>query len=355
MPVINILKQTQVKTEPRLQMLSGMFDCPIEAVNEFSLNANIPIEEKDWQIGLIVGPSGCGKSSILNQIGKETLFEWDDKSIITSFSKEHEVTKICEVLNSVGFGNVRAWMRPYHVLSNGEKFRAYCARAIIESQDVICLDEFTSVVDRQVAKVACHAVQKYLRKTNKKLIAASCHDDIIDWLQPDWYYAPHTDSFEWRYLRRRPEIEIEIYETKHSTWKMFAPYHYLTASLHKSARCYLLLCNGRAASFVGVLHRPISAKGERLPIWGVSRVVTLPEFQGLGLAFVLMDSLGEMYLKQRKRFRMYPAHPALVRQFEKHPKWKRTQKYGMQRPHCMGTERVKWVGDRPCGIYEYTG
>lgn len=353
MPIINILKQTQVKTEPRVQMLSGMFDCPIEEVNEFSLNANIPIEEKDWQIGLIVGPSGCGKSSLLNQIATETIFEWDDKSVITSFNREHTISEICDALNSVGFGNVRAWMRPYHVLSNGEKFRAYCARAIIESQDTICLDEFTSVVDRQVAKVACHAVQKYLRKTNKKFIAASCHDDIIDWLQPDWYYAPHTDSFEWRYLRRRPEIEIEIHETKYSTWKMFAPYHYLTASLHKSARCYLLLCNGRAASFAGILHRPISQKHVS-PIWGVSRIVTLPEFQGLGLAFVLMDNLAELYKQNGNRMHTYPAHPILVKQFEKHPKWKRIKTYGTQ-SGLNRSSSIGKMGGRMNAVYEYTG
>lgn len=356
MPVIDILKQTQVKTEPRLQMLSGIFDCPIEGVNTFSLHANLPIEEKEWQIGLIVGPSGCGKSSILNQIGKEINFEWDDKSVITSFSKEHAVTKICEALNSVGFGNVRAWMRPYHVLSNGEQFRAHCARVILESKGLICLDEFTSVVDRQVAKIACHAVQKYLRKTNKKFIAASCHDDIIDWLQPDWYYAPHTDSFEWRFLRRRPELKIEIYETKHNAWQMFAPYHYLTASLNRSSRCYILTCNGRAASFAGLLYRPISAKGKHIPIWGISRVVTLPEFQGIGLAFALMDFLGKWYSEKGERVRMYPAHPLFVRQFEKHSKWRRIKKLGeLTRFNQSDTKKTGSMGGRMNAVYEWTG
>lgn len=88
---------------------------------------------------------------------------------------------------SVGFGSVPSWLKPYNVLSNGEKMRVDLARALLE-KDKVCFDEFTSVVDRNVAQTACIAINKAIKRTNKQFIAISCHYDIIDWLQPDWIF-----------------------------------------------------------------------------------------------------------------------------------------------------------------------
>jgi ABC-type lipoprotein export system ATPase subunit/GNAT superfamily N-acetyltransferase len=352
MPVINIVNQTKTKdVHPRMQMLSGIFDCPVEEINSFEIHDSIDIESWEWNIGLILGPSGCGKSSVLNQMcGQEKQYLWDDVSVITSFSKDNSISDICEALNSVGFGNIKAWMRPYHVLSNGEKFRASVARTMLESEGTIVIDEFTSVVDRQVAQIASHAIQKMIRKKNKQMIVASCHYDIIDWLQPDWTYEPHVKKFTRRLLRRRPDISIDICETNHSSWKIFSPYHYMSANLHKSAKCYALFCNDNVAAFAGILHRPISVKGERIPIWGVSRLVTLPDYQGLGLAFILLECIGEKYNKEGKRLRTYPAHPILVKSFDKSKRWMCKKKYGQ---YSSSSSLRKSVGGRPCAVYEY--
>lgn len=55
-------------------------------------------------------------------------------------------------------------------------------------RDFVCFDEFTSVIDRQVAQTACIAINKAIKKTNKKFVAVTCHYDILDWLQPDWVF-----------------------------------------------------------------------------------------------------------------------------------------------------------------------
>ena len=59
----------------------------------------------------------------------------------------------------------------------------------------IYIDEFTSVVNRQVAKAASCAIAKCVRRNQRKFIAVSCHDDIIEWLCPDWIYNTDTHSF----------------------------------------------------------------------------------------------------------------------------------------------------------------
>jgi ABC-type iron transport system FetAB ATPase subunit len=59
---------------------------------------------------------------------------------------------------------------------------------------VAVVDEFTSVVDRNVAKIASAAIAKYIRKTTKQFVAVSCHEDISEWLEPDWIYEPNLFS-----------------------------------------------------------------------------------------------------------------------------------------------------------------
>ena len=67
-----------------------------------------------------------------------------------------------------------------------------------------------------------------------------------------------------------------------------------------------------------MLHRP-HPKAE--DIKGVSRLVTLPDYQGLGLAMILVDWLGAAYRAAGLRLHTYPAHPALVRSFDRSPNW----------------------------------
>ena len=55
-------------------------------------------------------------------------------------------------------------------------------------RDFVVFDEFTSVVDRQVAQTASLAISKAIRRTKKRFIAVSCHSDIIEWLEPDWVF-----------------------------------------------------------------------------------------------------------------------------------------------------------------------
>jgi len=108
------------------------------------------------------------------------------------------VTEIAKMFNSVGFSSVPSWLKPYHVLSQGEKMRVDLARALLLSSPLVVFDEFTSVVDRQVAQIGSYAVQKAIRKTDKQFIAVSCHDDILEWLLPDWVFWTDSMTFETR-------------------------------------------------------------------------------------------------------------------------------------------------------------
>lgn len=243
------------------------------------------------------------------------------------------------------------WMRPFAVLSNGEKFRVELARRLLECADPIVVDEFTSVVDRQVAQIGAHAVQKFVRRNNRQFVAASCHYDIVEWLQPDWTLEPATMDFTWRSLQRRPAIDCNIGRVPYAAWRLFAPYHYLTAALNPAARCYALWVGDRIAAFAGVLYRPHPKTKD---IYGVSRLVTLPDWQGLGLAFVLVDELGKAFKGIGKRLHTYPAHPALIRGFDRSEFWAMKKRPGLYSPRASATTTVH-MGGRPCAVFEFQG
>ena len=199
MPSINIVVETDISRSARARQLEAMFDVPAQQKCQLQWSGELPIESESWNIGLIVGPSGSGKSTILNNIfGESCQLDWKGKSVIDDFASSYSMEQISLVCQAVGFNTIPAWLRPYSVLSNGEKFRVELARRLLETQNTIVIDEFTSVVDRQVAQIGAHAVQKYVRKNNRQFVAASCHYDIVDWLQPDWVFEPATMTFSRR-------------------------------------------------------------------------------------------------------------------------------------------------------------
>ena len=88
------------------------------------------MNESDWNIGIILGSSGSGKSSILRSIGNIPDVKFDtNKALISNFNflDPKEATF---ALTSVGLSSVPTWLRPFHLLSNGEQYRAKLAYLI---------------------------------------------------------------------------------------------------------------------------------------------------------------------------------------------------------------------------------
>ena len=222
-----------------------------ETVVKIPINFN-ECNNFEWNIGVIYGGSGTGKTTLLKEFGNLTIDDFDkDKPLISNFDwlEPKEATFL---LSAMGLASVPTWLRPYSLLSNGEQYRASLAYKVgkASKNDVILIDEFTSVVDRDVAKAMSNALQKYIRKHNKKIILASCHFDIMDWIQPDWTYSPLKGRVERpSYLRQRPKIELSIFLCRYETWNIFKKHHYLTENLNKAAKCFVGLMNDKPIFF----------------------------------------------------------------------------------------------------------
>lgn len=197
MPSFNIVKESSPESTFRVSAVLNMFDLNIDQIKEH-FEGNINIENKDWNVGLIVGGSGTGKSTIAYEVFGDNYFKeggYKNKAVVDDMPKGKSVKDITKAFTSVGFSSPPSWLKPYSVLSNGEKMRCDLAKCILEEKEVIVFDEFTSVVNREVAKTGSYAISKAVRKLNKKFIAVACHKDIIDWLEPDWIYNTDEQRF----------------------------------------------------------------------------------------------------------------------------------------------------------------
>lgn len=198
MPSFNIVKKSKLIESFRTQSIIGQFDLQIEEDIKEQFFGNIAIENQDWKIGVIVGSSGSGKSTIAKEIFSDFYINesiYNEKSVIDNMPEDCTVREIQSVFNSVGFATIWSWLKPYSVLSNGERMRVDLAKAILSKKEIIVFDEYTSVIDRTVAKTASFAISKAIRKTDKKFIAVACHRDILEWLEPDWIYDTDEKRF----------------------------------------------------------------------------------------------------------------------------------------------------------------
>jgi ABC-type polar amino acid transport system ATPase subunit len=174
---------------------------------EKRFKGSLPLEAFDWQIGVIVGRSGSGKSSIAKQLFPDAYvlgFDYTHKCVLDDFPEGLETGEITRMLCSVGFSSPPDWLKSYSCLSQGEKMRVDIARALCLDKSLVVFDEFTSVVDREIAKISAFAISKAVRRSKKKFIAVTCHYDVVDWLDPDWVFCTDTWEFDRKKESGRP-------------------------------------------------------------------------------------------------------------------------------------------------------
>jgi GNAT superfamily N-acetyltransferase len=339
MPRLGCVKTVEVVRTPRVMQLEGLFDLPPAQQSEMTWSTELPLESRDWRIGLIVGPSGCGKTTLARALfprASQAEFSWpEDRALVDAFPAALGIREIAELLSSVGFSSPPAWLRPFRTLSNGEQFRVTVARALAEPAEVVLIDEYSSVVDRTVARVASAAVARTIRRDARRFVAVTCHYDIIDWLQPDWMYDPAVDEFTWRCLRPRPEISLEIRRAERHAWRMFKRHHYLTGDLNPAARAFVARVEGRPAAFTAVLSHPDAHGG----YWREHRTVCLPDFQGVGIGHALSEFVASLFAATGKRYLSVTSHPGMIAHRLRSPLWSlyRRPSFGRQN---TGSERA---------------
>ena len=282
-----------------------------------------------WNIGAVVGPSGSGKTSIGRKIfDSDKIINlaagWSsDRPIVDDIAPGGDFNKVTGTLAAVGLGDVPAWLRPFRVLSNGEQFRAGLARLICDKPAEVVVDEFTSVIDRQIARIGTYAFQKAWRRENPtgKVVILSPHYDILDWLQPDWIIDTKDKTFDRGTPRRRPDIKLEIRKVDGGYWRYFAPHYYLDLPRPIAAEYFVGTVDGELACHLAVSPW-FHLKGYR-----ATRLVTMPEWQGAGVGTRFLDAIAQYHADGHgRRNRKLPtyfhtSHPQLCAALRRSPKW----------------------------------
>lgn len=364
----NIVLTSQVKQDNYTDYIADKFDlhvsdtCTVLIPNKLNLSHL----SDDWKIGVICGGSGSGKSTILKSLCKQITGKDDlnypvfdnSKPLISNFDNmsPQEATLL---LSQMGLACVPTWIRPYNVLSNGEQYRAQLAKLVADEQngEIIFIDEYTSVVDRNVAMAMSNSLQKYVRRNNKRIIVATCHYDVFDWLRPDWIYDLNKGGAlsQGDYLRRpRPKIELQVFRTTCDTWDNFKKYHYMTSELNKACYCFVFTWNNKLVAFYSILPLP---SGSYQNAYRGHRLVVLPDFQGLGIGSHVSEFIGGLLKNDNKILYTKTVNPALGVYRENSNNWESTGKNGKSEKSERVLKSYNIMGGltRPSYCHKYVG
>ena len=345
-----IVLESDIQHDDYTKYVLKMYDVPFSERSTVKIKNNIVLP-KEWNIGLIYGPSGCGKTTLLKQFGDIQKIEWDNRPVISNFKVSPE--EAVSILSAVGFSSTPAWLRPYSVLSNGEKFRADIARTVLLENKIITVDEYTSVVDRNVAKAASNALQKYIRNNKKQIILASCHADIIEWLRPDWVYSPTDGVMHSERILCRPKIQLKIFRAEYEAWSLFKQHHYLSADLNKAAKSFMIMWNDTPIGIICILPFPHAHVKQA---WRASRTVILPDYQGLGIGTAVSDYFGSLIKAGGGRFYSRTTHPAMIAHRIARKEMWRVTLVGKVADIGESSGCKNWKQDnRECYSFEYIG
>jgi ABC-type polar amino acid transport system ATPase subunit len=314
-----------------------MFDLPARrAVAHARFDVELPDAGDDWTIGLIVGPSGSGKSSVAREAFGKALWPgrsaWPNRRAVievladafgSANATNDAADRAARLMTAVGFSTAPSWLRPYATLSNGEQFRCELARALASSADaegLVVFDEFTSVVDRQVARACSMAVGKLIRRGHaaaRRFVAVTCHYDVARWLSPDWVLDMASGELA-RGRLRRPRIHLRVDRCERSLWgKLFAPHHYLDGDLHGAAQCYAASYCGKPIAFCATLPTAGWKGRDR-----ITRIVTLPDWQGIGVGTRLLRVVAQHRRSLGRRVSIVTSHPAMIASLNRSADWK---------------------------------
>ena len=192
-----------------------MFDVPLAEKSTERFEVELPDGPTDgksaWWSALRAAARARSPASVRRPNCTQAA-EWPaDRAVVDCFG-DLPVRQVVELFTAVGFSSPPCWIKPYHVLSCGEQFRCDLARALarFEPSDrpspnrqkrqslrpwpldadrpLVVFDEFTSVVDRNVARVVLGGdCQGHPRgHIPCRFVAVTCHYDVAEWLEPDW-------------------------------------------------------------------------------------------------------------------------------------------------------------------------
>lgn len=126
----------------------------------------------------------------------------------------------------------------------------------------------------------------------------------------------------------KPNIKLTVSRVEYEVWKDldFCKYHYMNEDMPKYCRSVLFSWNNEPVAFCGVNKIPIFGNNNS---YFISRLVILPDFQGLGLSTKILNFIGGVVKNINGIVYIKTIHPNIGRSLEKNKLWEATSSNGV--------------------------
>jgi ABC-type ATPase with predicted acetyltransferase domain len=304
----------------RVMSVAEAFGIGVDSTREFTIFKNLILHYNDTDLIYVSGDSGSGKSCFLRlfcdeqrQRGRkvidfQTISPSPEDILINSVGSDLDDATRC--LSVAGLNEAFIMLRKFKELSEGQKYRYKLAKMVEADADVYIIDEFGATLDREMAKVLAYAFQKWARRTEKQIVVASTHHDLVADFNPDIFiYKGFGEETQIKYLTPEPRAfslldEMEIKEATIDDYEKLHQFHYLGQKPAFVRKYYKLTWDSKVIGVI-VYCTPFAGSSGRnkvLPqykgrdnlkklnaeVVRISRVIIHPKFRGIGIAHIFI-------------------------------------------------------------------
>lgn len=207
---LNVSVNYDIPLSPYVRLIMDSFGIETSKISNRVVGP-VNISLSRGSISLITGASGAGKSILLQSLSSDCM----PPGVVKSYSGDTDSLKTCtlselpcgipifqyfadlygpektfDALCHVGLSEAMVFIKPFELLSMGQRYRAMFANLILGDADVWLIDEFCSNLDPITSKILSIRLKKLAQRMGRFVAVASANTShFIDALNPDSIYV----------------------------------------------------------------------------------------------------------------------------------------------------------------------